>query len=571
MSVAGAQPRQQHREPGLQHHEQGPAAAPAATSSEPTVQCRRRCAAATRSAWRWLASAGRAGPAGSSSSSGSPARASRQYVDLPRDDAVRVVLARRASPAATACSRRTAPAAASHSRRPAGRARPRRRAARSSHSGPMDHAVAGDVVHDNSSRVCSSGPRAEQRRRASAVLRRGRTCAGPPAAAPPEARSAADDAAGQDRGRTRGRCRARAGRGRRRSAGTWCAASRGGRTSPAAPLEGAGVEPPGEPHGVRDVVARSPGLELARGTTAAAGRRTAAAGPAARPGGAGTRAPRASVEPFGQLGEVSAPRTARASPVPRRRRLRIRLISRTASSEWPPRSKKSSSTPTRSTPEDLGEQSAQDLLPGVARGAARGRRARLGRGQRPPVELAVRRQRQRVEHHERRRHHVVGQLARQRAPHAPRRRSGGRRGGHDVGDQPPVARTVLPRDHRGLRDAGGRPGRPRSRRARCGTPRIFTWSSAGPGTPARRRRSTAPRRRCGTSARPAAERVGHEALRGQAAAVQVAAGQLHAGEVQLARDAHRHRRQRVVEHVHAGVPHRAADRHAVRHGRRTRP
>ena len=41
---------------------------------------------------------------------------------------------------------------------------------------------------------------------------------------------------------------------------------------------------------------------------------------------------------------------------------RTRLIRRSTSSEWPPRSKKSSSTPTFGSAEDLGEDLAEDLL-----------------------------------------------------------------------------------------------------------------------------------------------------------------------------------------------------------------
>ena len=67
-------------------------------------------------------------------------------------------------------------------------------------------------------------------------------------------------------------------------------------------------------------------------------------------------------------------------------------------------------------PQHLGKQPAQDSSCGVR--GARCARAEpdLRRRQRTAVELAVRRQRQPIQHHERRRHHVVRQLP----PTAPR-------------------------------------------------------------------------------------------------------------------------------------------------------
>ena len=73
---AGAQPRQQHRERGLQHHEHGHALGPgqldaAAGAPRPAPRTAPACP-------RWLADAGRGRSAGSASSSGAPASASRQ-------------------------------------------------------------------------------------------------------------------------------------------------------------------------------------------------------------------------------------------------------------------------------------------------------------------------------------------------------------------------------------------------------------------------------------------------------------------------------------------------------------
>ena len=70
----------------------------------------------------------------------------------------------------------------------------------------------------------------------------------------------------------------------------------------------------------------------------------------------------------------------------------------TSSSEWPPRSKKLSCTPTRSTPQHLLPDPASDPSRSGVRGGTYRlalRAARPGRGQRPAVHLAVGRQRQR--------------------------------------------------------------------------------------------------------------------------------------------------------------------------------
>ena len=138
------------------------------------------------------------------------------------------------------------------------------------------------------------------------------------------------------------------------------------------------------------------------------------------------------------------------------------------------------------------------------------RRPPLRRRQRPAVDLAVRRERQRVQRHERRRHHVVGQAAPQHAPAAPpASHLAGRR--HHVGDEPPVARprssraTTAACAHRRVRA----PAPPRSRPARCGSRGSSPVVDAAEELQRRRRPASAPDRRCGTAARPAsAERVG---------------------------------------------------------------
>ena len=73
-------------------------------------------------------------------------------------------------------------------------------------------------------------------------------------------------------------------------------------------------------------------------------------------------------------------------------------------------------------PQRLGKQTAQHLLVRRARQTPQRRHRRLRRRQRPPVELAVRRQRQTIQQHERLRHHVVRQqpddkMTRASSPH----------------------------------------------------------------------------------------------------------------------------------------------------------
>ena len=103
-------------------------------------------------------------------------------------------------------------------------------------------------------------------------------------------------------------------------------------------------------------------------------------------------------------------------------------------------------------PQHLRIKLAQHLLLRRAR-AAPHRGADLGRRQRPPIELAVGGQWQRIKRHEGRRHHVVGQGGRHM-------RAQGRRidtpieVGNHIRHQPPVARLVLAGDHRRLRHVG---------------------------------------------------------------------------------------------------------------------
>ena len=120
----------------------------------------------------------------------------------------------------------------------------------------------------------------------------------------------------------------------------------------------------------------------------------------------------------------------------------------------PPSSKKLSSTPTRASPSTSANSPHSIASCGVARRTLQNARRKLRRRQRTPVELAVRRQRQTLQHHNRRRHHVLRQSSRQRSPKQSRlrHRSPRRRRPHSR----PAARLpgpVLARHHNRLRHA----------------------------------------------------------------------------------------------------------------------
>ena len=239
----------------------------------------------------------------------------------------------------------------------------------------------------------------------------------------------------------------------------------------------------------------------------------------------------------------------------------MRLISRVASSEWPPSSKKLSSMPTRSTPQHLGKQRAQDLLLRRARRApyAVGRQARApaapgGRACRSASAAAV-------QHHERRRHHVVRQARRSMRPQ--RRRIG------TLAPPPPPHRRPAACRRAAPRARSPPPAPPPACRVSAASispgsmrkPRSFTCASARPrnsSTPSARQRARSPVRYIRLPGRP--ERVGHEPLRRQPRPAQIAARQTRARDVQLARHPDRHRLQARVQHIDPRVPDRTADR-----------
>ena len=199
---------------------------------------------------------------------------------------------------------------------------------------------------------------------------------------------------------------------------------------------------------------------------------------------------------------------------------------------------------------------------GATTRAARGGRRGRDRRQRLAVHLAVGRQRQRLEHHEGRRHHVLGQPRRDRRATA----------------RPRASRSSTVRRRPRRRPAAHRP------RRQSPSTRASTTASRTPGWAARaasispssmrkpahldlvvqapqelhlavRQAAAAPGRRVRYSRAPglAAERIRHEALRRQLRPAQVAAAHLHAADVQLPGHPDRHRLAPAVEQVDARV------------------
>ena len=203
---------------------------------------------------------------------------------------------------------------------------------------------------------------------------------------------------------------------------------------------------------------------------------------------------------------------------------RARLTSWIDTMLSPPRSKKLSSMPTRSSPSTSANSEHRIASCGVRGARCECARTQLRLRQRPAVELAVRRQRQPLQHHQRGRHHVVRQLPRQRGPQRRRVQHRARRR-HHIADQPlaaaatdPAARSRRPatRPAAATSTASISPGSIRN-------PRSFTCASARPrnsSTP-----SGPPPRQVPGPVHPAAGRavrVGDKPLRRQRRPVQIA-------------------------------------------------
>ncbi len=181
-----------------------------------------------------------------------------------------------------------------------------------------------------------------------------------------------------------------------------------------------------------------------------------------------------------------------------------------------------------------------------------GGRAPVRLGKRAVVDLPAAGQRQRGQHHEGGRHHVVGKhLAKVLAQSV--RRLDGAGTGDQVADEPDVVARAADRYH-GLRDVVLAPQR------RFDLAALYPVA-ADLDLPVRaacqldpsRTRATGRHRRSGTGARPAAaERVWDEPGRGHGGRTVVAVGHSGAADVDLAEDAGRYRPQPGVQHVQLG-------------------
>ena len=413
---------------------------------------------------------------------------------LPRQRAARRRSHRPAPPAATACSRRTAPAAATVAAATPWQPRPvqRRQVPRQRTERP---AVARDVMqHAAAARARSRAHSSNRCARSGSS--RDRSKPRPAAAVSAAARPASSTAPISSRSRAdsggRISCRGTPSRSGNTVRRLSCRSTR----SPSAASSAARSSAPLQPHRQRDHIGAADPLQplqepqpplrigqrdLGRPRLHRHQRRAVMPPPP-------TTAAAASAATLGASNRLRIATSTFSAA-------RIRLISRVASSECPPQLEEVVVDADPLDPEHLGKQRAQDLLLRRPRRPMRMRRPKLRRRQRPAVELAVRRQRQPLQHHQRRRHHVVRQLPRQRRPqrrgvqHRARRR-------HHVADQPLAARAVLPRDHRGLRHA--RPAAASTASISPGSirnPRSFTCASARPrnsSTPSDRHRARSP-------------------------------------------------------------------------------
>ncbi len=218
--------------------------------------------------------------------------------------------------------------------------------------------------------------------------------------------------------------------------------------------------------------------------------------------------------------------------------------------------------------EHLGEEAREHLL-----------RLRTGRGeglglghdevrcrQRPPVHLAVGRQRQRVQHHERLRHHVVGkrhaQEVTERLGHQRLARNR-----HRVGNEPLASRLPITRQddglaHRGVTfECGFHLAELHAVAAKL---ELMVHAAEELDSPIREHagpvaRAVHPR------SRRAGIRVRNEALRGQVRTAQVATAYDEAADAQLPRNAHGHGDEPRIQHVGARIGNGPAERHGHGH------
>ncbi|BBJ46506.1 hypothetical protein SSPO_092240 [Streptomyces antimycoticus] len=130
----------------------------------------------------------------------------------------------------------------------------------------------------------------------------------------------------------------------------------------------------------------------------------------------------------------------------------------------------------------LGPDAGQGLLGGGARGDLAGVAVRRGArgGQRLPVDLAVRGEGKRVQHHIGGRHHMRRQHPGRRGAHLRGLRRGPAAGRHHIGDQPLLAGLVLPYGDHGRAHPGWRANAASTSPSSMRKPRILTWWSARP-------------------------------------------------------------------------------------------
>src|ERR1700681_9062 len=134
-------------------------------------------------------------------------------------------------------------------------------------------------------------------------------------------------------------------------------------------------------------------------------------------------------------------------------------------------------------------------------------------------------------------------------------------GGHDVADQALVASTMFAGDDRGLGDAIMLTERGLDL---AGLDAEAADLDLMVGTAEKMQRAVGPPARTVAGAVHAAarrsERIGDETFGGQVRAVEIAARQTAAGDIEFARHTDRHRLQAIVKHIDPRVPDRTPDR-----------
>src|ERR1700716_3967786 len=141
--------------------------------------------------------------------------------------------------------------------------------------------------------------------------------------------------------------------------------------------------------------------------------------------------------------------------------------------------------------------------------------------------------------------------------------------GHDVADQALVARWAFAGDHRGLDDALMLSERNLDL---AGLDAEAADLDLMVGTAEKMQRAVGPPARTVAGAVHAAarrsERIGDETLGGQARAVEIAARQTTAGDIEFARHSDGHRLQAIVQYIDPRVPDRTPNRRIRRAGER---